>query len=928
MAGRKKYKVFKISKELNVGFDTIKSFLDKKDIKVSGPNDSISEEVYLEILDKFAQDKKKAEEIRARRAKKSGETEEVEVATVDETKEHTASIVDEIKKVIEEDAEALSQGKRTSKIKSVRKETKPQKKKVTKEVKEQAVEKEPLAEESVAPATEVKEEQVKAPQEEKTPETVEPEVSEQPEPKEASAKEIVKEEKAREPEKAPKPEAKEETATEKAEEAKEAAGEKKRGKKKKKKGKETEAKEVVEEAGLSEKERKRRKALEMIRKDKSARRKPPKEFLKHAGAEGEEGVRRPGRKKKKKRSQVDMKEVQETLKKTLASLDSKGRKPKKQKKARVDETDGEEENIIRVAEFISVNELANLLDVPASEVIMKCLELGLVVTINQRLDIDTITLIAEEYGYKVEQQFATEFISEEEEEEEEVDESKLEPRAPIVTIMGHVDHGKTSLLDYLRKSNITAGEAGGITQHIGAYEVEYEGKKITFLDTPGHEAFTAMRARGAQVTDIVILVVAADDAVMPQTIEAIDHVKAAGVHMVIAINKIDKPGADPERIKQQLAERDILVEDWGGTYQCAEISAKTGQGVSDLLEKLLLEAEMLDLKANPYKRAVGVVIESRLDKGKGPIATVLVQDGTLKVGDHFVAGHHYGRVRALLNEKNERMKTAGPSQPAVVLGFEGIPQAGDRFVVMKDEKAARELASKRQQLKREQEAKQVKMLTLQQISERIAQGEVHDLPIVIKADVDGSAEALADALINLNTDEVKINVVRKAVGPITESDVLLASASGAVIIGFNVRANLKAKELAEKENVDIRTYRVIYDAIDDLKSAMEGMLKPSLEENVLGQAEVRETFKISRVGTVAGCYVINGKIPRNANIRVVRDDVEIYDGKIASLKRFKEDVREVNSGFECGIQIENFNDLKVGDIIEAYETIEVKRKLA
>ncbi len=902
MAAGKKYKIFKICKELNLGFDTIKGFLEKQEIKVGGPNDSVTEDVYLEILDRFAQDKAKAEAIKARRAKERGEAPVQEAAAQEEEKqpEKSSAFVDEIRKAIEEEAEAISKGKNKRKTRA---KAKPAPK--------------PEVKEPVSETVKAKEEPVaEAPVPEKAPEKKAQQPAEKPAPVEEKA--VVEEKKpAKE---APVPE--EKPPVEEVE--------KKEGKKKppkKKKGKDKKAGED-DTAGLSEKEKKRRKALEMIRKDKSARKKK-KVDLRHIGEEGEEVIAKTGgrKKKKKKRAQIDMKEVQETLKKTLASMDSKGRKPKRHKKAKEEVADEEQEKVIKVAEFISANELANLMDVPVSEIIMKCLELGLVVTINQRLDLDTITLIAEEYGFKVEEQFATEFVAEEEEEEE-VNEDDLVPRAPIVTIMGHVDHGKTSLLDYLRKSNITASEAGGITQHIGAYEVVYNDKKITFLDTPGHEAFTAMRARGAQVTDIVILVIAADDAVMPQTDEAIDHAKAAGVNIVIAINKIDKPGANPERIKQQLAERNILVEDWGGTYQCAEISAKTGQGIAELLEKVLLEAEMLDLKANPKRRAVGVVIESRLDKGKGPIATVLVRDGTLHVGEHFVAGHHYGRVRALLNERNEKVKEAGPSQPIVVLGFEGVPQAGDRFVVMKDEKAARELALKRQQLKREQEVKQVKMLTLQQISERIAQGEVHDLPVIIKADVDGSAEAIADALINLNTDEVKVNVVRKAVGPITESDVLLASASGAVIIGFNVRANLKAKELAEKENVDIRTYRVIYDAIDDIKMAMEGMLKPSVEEKVIGQAEVRETFKISRIGTVAGCYVINGKIPRNAQVRVVRDDVEIYSGKIASLKRFKEDVREVASGFECGIQIENFNDLKVGDVIEAFELVEVKRKLA
>ena len=909
MAAGKKYKIFKICKELNLGHDTIIGFLEKQGIKVSGPNASVSEDVYIDILEKFAQDKAKAEQLKARRQKEAGEETAQEAVEEKPAEAGQPSYLDVLKQSIEEGAEAISKGKVEPKVKkparkkrTVKKEPEaPQPVKETKVEKEAAVAEAPPEPEVKKEAAEVREAPAK--------------VAEKPE---QPAVEVKKEKEEIPAPAQPVPEKPLETE-EKPKEGK--------GKKASKKKAKAEPKKEESEAGLSEKEKKRRKALEMIRREKGGRKRGKRVDL---AAIGEEGEARPSgrRKKKKKKNQVDMKEVQETLKKTLASMDTKGRKPKKQKKAKEEVGEEGEEKIIRVAEFISANELANLLDVPVSEVIMKCLDLGLVVTINQRLDIDTITLIAEEYGYKVEEQFATEFVSEEDEEEAEESEENLVPRAPIVTIMGHVDHGKTSLLDYLRKSNITAREAGGITQHIGAYEVEYDGKKITFLDTPGHEAFTAMRARGAQVTDIVILVIAADDAVMPQTDEAIDHAKAAGVRMVIAINKIDKPGANPERIKQQLAERDILVEEWGGTYQSAEISAKTGQGIPELLEKVLLEAEMLDLKANPKKRAKGVVIESRLDKGKGPIATVLIQEGTLHVGDHFVAGHFYGRVRALFNERGEKIKEVGPSQPALVLGFEGVPQAGDRFVVMKDEKAARELSLKRQQLRREQEVKQVKMLTLQQLSEQIAQGEVHDLPVIIKADVDGSAEAISDALINLNTDEVKINVVRKAVGPITESDVLLASASGAVIIGFNVRANLKAKELAEKENVDIRTYRVIYDIINDIKMAMEGLLKPTFEENVLGQAEVRETFKISRIGTVAGCYVINGKIPRNAKVRVVRDDKEIYDGKIASLKRFKEDVREVASGFECGIQIENFNDLKVGDIIEAYELVEVKRKLA
>ncbi len=904
MAAGKKYKIFRICKELNLGHDTVISFLKKQGMKISGPNASIPEDMYIEILEKFAQDKAKAEALKARRQKETeGEKVQEEIEKISEESKEP-SYLDVIKQSIEQGAKEISEAQKEPKPKKL-----AQKKRAPKKEAEAREKPKSKVAQVEAEGVEVFEKEIPKPAEKEGKETA---AKLEKKVKEAASITVAKPEQAKQ----------EKAATVKEEKE---GQEKKAAKKKRHKVKSKEE----AEAGLSEKEKKRRKALEMIRKEKGGRKRGKRVDLRAIGEEGEEVAVKPSgrRKKKKKKSHVNMKEVQDTLKKTLASMDTKGRKPKKQKKVKDEIEEGNEEKIIRVAEFISANELANLLNVSVSEVIMKCLDLGLVVTINQRLDIDTISLIAEEYGFKAEEQFATEFVSEEEEESEEENENLVQ-RAPIVTIMGHVDHGKTSLLDYLRKSNITGGEAGGITQHIGAYEVEYNGKIITFLDTPGHEAFTAMRARGAQVTDIVILVIAADDAVMPQTNEAIDHAKAAGVRMVIAINKIDKTGADPERIKQQLAERDILVEDWGGTYQSAEISAKTGQGIPELLEKVLLEAEMLDLKANPKKRAKGVVIESRLDKGKGPIATVLVQDGTLYVGNYFVAGHHYGRVRALFNEFAKKIIKVGPSQPALVLGFEGIPQAGDHFVVMKDEKAARGLSFKRQQLRREQEVKQVKMLTLQQLSERIAQGEVHDLPIVIKADVDGSAEAVSDALINLNTEEVKVIVVRKAVGPITESDVLLASASNAVIIGFNVRANLKAKELAEKENVDIRTYRVIYDAISDIKMAMEGMLQPTFEENVLGQAEVRETFKISRTGTIAGCYVINGKIPRNAKIRVVRDDVEIYVGKISSLKRFKEDVREVASGFECGLQIENFNDLKVGDVIEAFELVEIKRKLA
>ncbi|HHJ53737.1 MAG TPA: translation initiation factor IF-2 [Caldithrix abyssi] len=897
MAG-KKYKVFKICKELNLGHETIISFLEQKGEKVSGPNASVSEDLYLEILERFATDKAKAEQIKARRAQKEGKVEEPEAQEAKTVEE--SSYLQELKKSIEAGVEAIARGK----------EEKPAKAKKTSKAKKEEAQPKPVEAEAAAQPEAAREE---------TP------VAAKPEPETAKEQAVVtpvEEKIEKEAPVAEKPKVQKEKEEKPAAKAKEKEEEKKAKAKTKKKGKKGKS---SDEAGISEKERKRRKAMEMIRKEKKLRRGPR---LAEIAVGGEDLVEQPKKKKSKrqKRKKVDLKEVQDTLKKTLASMESKGKKSKKHKKI-IKTEDGQEieENILKVAEFISVNELANLLDVPVAEIITKCLELGLVVTINQRLDIDTISLLAEEYGYKVEEQFVSEFIDDEE--EEEVDESQLVPRAPIVTIMGHVDHGKTSLLDYLRKSNIAGGEAGGITQHIGAYEVEYDGKLITFLDTPGHEAFTAMRARGAQVTDIVVLIIAADDAVMPQTDEALDHAKAAGAKIVIAINKIDKPGADPERIKQQLAERDVLVEEWGGTYQVAEISAKTGQGIPDLLEKILLEAEMLDLKANPNRRAKGVIIESRLDRGKGAIATVLVQDGTLRVGDNFVAGHYYGKVRALLNEREERIKEVKPSQPAVVVGFEGVPQAGDIFMVMKDERSARELSSKRMQLKREQDAKQVKLMTLAQISEQIKHGETQELPIVIKADSDGSAEALADAFTKLSTDEVKVNIIRKGVGAISESDVLLASASRAVIIGFHVIAHAKARELANTEKVDIRLYRVIYDATNDIKMAMEGMLAPEIQEKVVGQAEVRETFKISRIGTVAGCYVTEGKIFRNNKVRLIRDGVEVYFGNISSLKRFKDDVKEVASGFECGIQIENYNDIKVGDIIQSLEEKEVKRTL-
>ncbi|MBI5660584.1 MAG: translation initiation factor IF-2 [Ignavibacterium album] len=643
------------------------------------------------------------------------------------------------------------------------------------------------------------------------------------------------------------------------------------------------------------------------------------------------------KKKRVKKFEIDEKDVKAAIKQTLLSMDetvgsirgSLKRKKKREREAeqeRLQELKQLESKKIKVNEFIAVNELANLMNVPVSEVIAKCISMGLMVSINQRLDVETITLVADEFGFEVE--FQKEYTADVLEDKPDPEES-LKPRPPVVTIMGHVDHGKTSLLDYIRNTNVVAGEAGGITQHIGAYQVELpEGKLITFLDTPGHEAFTAMRARGAQLTDIVVLVVAADDAVMPQTVEALNHAQAANVPIIVAINKIDKPGANPDKIKQQLADRNLLVEDWGGKYQCVELSAKTGKNIDLLLEKILLEAEILDLKANPDRPARGAVVEAELDKGRGVVATILVQKGTLKVGDPFVAGIYHGRVRAMFDERGNKVKEAPPSTPVQVLGFEGVPQAGDTFVVVESERDAREIALKRQQLKREQDQKQVHHLTLDEIAKQISIGGVKELPLIVKGDVDGSVEALSDSFMKLTNQEVVVRVIHKGVGGISESDVLLAAASNAIIIGFNVRPNLNARKLAETQKVDIRLYSVIYDAINEVKSALEGLLSPVLSEEITATVEVREVFKVPKVGTVAGCYVTDGKIARSNKIRIIRDGIVIHQGEILSLKRFKDDVREVDAGYECGISIVNFNDIKVGDIIEGFKIVETKKTLA
>jgi translation initiation factor IF-2 len=638
------------------------------------------------------------------------------------------------------------------------------------------------------------------------------------------------------------------------------------------------------------------------------------------------------------RPEFDSDEIQKQIKETYARMTeghgkTKTSKHRREKREEISQKMQEEQerqeltsNVLKVTEFVTVNELAILMNnTPVTKVIEACMNLGLMVSINQRLDAEALVLVAEEFGYKIE--FVTAEIQGAIAQEEDKEEDLL-PRPPIVTVMGHVDHGKTSLLDYIRKTNVIAGEAGGITQHIGAYNVALpDGRHITFLDTPGHEAFTAMRARGAKVTDLAIIIIAADDAVMPQTVEAINHAQAAGVPMIFAINKIDKPGANPEKIKEQLANMNILVEDWGGKYQCQEIAAKKGINVEELLEKVLLEADLLELKANPNKLAVGNIIESSLDKGRGYLATVLVQSGTLHVGDPIVAGCFAGRVKAMFNERGQRLKEAGPSTPVSVLGLNGAPTAGDTLNAMEDEKEARDVANKREQLIRIQGIKTQTHITLEEIGRRIALGNFQELNIIVKADVDGSIEALSDSLIKLSTEEIHVNVIHKAVGAISESDVLLAVASNAIIIGFQVRPMPNARKLAEKEQIEIRLYSVIYDAIEEVKSGIEGMLAPEEKEEITANAEVLETFKISKVGTIAGCMVRDGKLTRNAKVRVIRDGIVVYTGTLGSLKRMKDDVKEVAAGFDCGLSVDGFNDIKIGDMIEAYQIVEIKRKL-
>ncbi len=888
----KKIKVFNLAKELNLSSETIIDFLRKKDFEIKSHMSIVTDEMMPVIMGHFKKDKevadrhqRKLQEFRSTRKKESLEKAAEKVEVKPSAKEETPlPVVEEAKPSIEE-----------IEVKSVKEIPQIKEDKKAEKTEEFAFK-------------------------EKTEVQAPPEPIIQVEEKPEKPKKI-----AEEPVAKGKPISSKKRVLQSPLEA--ALARPQRGLTIKGKIDLKPAK-IVQKPDIKEekkRKKKKKKVREEVRRSKTST----------AKTEDEEETKTRKR-KRVRRAEVNEDEVAKAIRETLADSGdelavARAAIRKKKKERREEEEQKKLDQLeydrmrIKATEFVTVGELANLMRVSVAEVIQKVMGLGIMVSINQRLDKDTITLVADEFGFLVdfEEEFTSDALSDIEDDEE-----SLLPRPPVVTIMGHVDHGKTSLLDNIRNTNVVAGESGGITQHIGAYEVSVgDGKQITFLDTPGHEAFTAMRARGAQMTDIVVLVVAADDNVMPQTVEAISHAQAAKVPIVVAINKVDKPEANPERIKQQLAERGLLVEEYGGKNQVVELSAKKGTNVHLLLEKILLEAEMLNIKANPNREARGTLVEAELDKGKGIIATILVQKGTLRIGDSFVCGVWSGRVRAMFNERGQRAELATPSQPVQVIGFDGIPQAGDDLIGIEDERQAREISLTRQQLKREQDFRQSRRVTLDDISQHIKDGQVRDLPVIVKADVDGSAEALSDSLMRLSTKEVKVQVIYKGVGGISESDVLLAMASSAVIIGFHVRPNLKARQLAQKEDVDIRIYNIIYDAINEVRNALEGMLAPTITEEVTATIDVRDVFKISRIGTIAGCYIRDGKISRNNHVRLVRDGVEVFDGTIASLKRFKEDVREVEQGFECGIGLDNYNDIKNGDIIEAYKTVETKRKL-
>jgi translation initiation factor IF-2 len=961
MSEEKMMRLGQVARKLNVGRTTIIDFLSKKGFDVdSSPNAKVTPEQYAILAKEFASS---ASEKREASGLTIGHKHSENVVIEDEAEKRSTSDDEEnilIKSVsVNKPGEKAKEEKSSSvekvehekpKLKGLnvvgKIELEKEKKKEEKPAKEEAPKvKAPKEETKKEPVKEKKEE---APKAEKKAEKETAKPTETPEAPEA----IKKPEATKEPEATAKPQAPVEKPAEEKPPVKEEPAEAPASK-----NVEEEDKEIIEAKADKLKGLKVVGKIELPKKIKKAKKKEPEPVASSDEQKQAKKKKRPrkriakpspsrgGDKKSARRhpraekEEVSEKEIQEQIKQTLARLSGGGGKKKgsgakyrrekrsaiAEEKEREYQQEQEESKILKVTEFISANDLASMMDVSVNEVIAACMSLGMFVSINQRLDAEAITVIADEFDYGVE--FASsddELIIEEEADKPE----ELTERAPIVTIMGHVDHGKTSLLDYIRKAKVTAGEAGGITQHIGAYDVRTKSEhKIAFLDTPGHEAFTAMRARGAKVTDVVIIVVAADDDVMPQTKEAINHAQVAGVPIVIAINKIDKPNANPDKIRESLANNNILVEDWGGKYQCQEISAATGQGVEDLLEKVLLEAELLELKANADKPAVGTVIEASLDKGRGYVATLLIQAGTMKIGDIVLAGAYHGRVKAMFDHKGMKMNEAGPSTPVLMLGLDGAPQAGDKFNIMETDREAREIATKRQQLLREQNIRTKKHITLDEIGRRLAIGSFKELNIIVKGDVDGSVEALSDSLLKLSTEQIQVNIIHKGVGQISESDVLLASASDAVIVGFQVRPSGPARKLAENEEIEIRLYSIIYDAINDVKDAMEGMLDPELEEVIVGNAEVRDAFKISKVGTIAGCMVTDGYVRKNNPMRLIRDGIVVYSGEMGQLKRFKDDVAEVKNGYECGISIKNFNDIKVGDVIESYEQREVKQTL-
>ncbi len=968
-------KISQVASNLNVGVQSIRDYLHKKNIEVDlGPNARISEEVYAMLVKEFGSDKEQKEksvnftrEQQAQKAQKTNKVEEIKIEVqvpkvLGKIDLKTGKPVVEQPAVTEEPKEQPKEKEQPKVVDVPAEPEKPAEPVATEDPKEQPKEKEqPKAVEVPAepekPAAPVVKEQ---PKEQPKKEVAEPVVNEKP--KEEPAKAVAEAEAEAEPEKKADPEVftygtatlkntpkilgkidlssiNQQTRPKK-KSKEERRNERISKEKARKQGTTANAAQGAADDGVRKK--RRRIGREKIDIEKSAAQ------IQQNGNQGgnrnqggnnnAQGGKRGNAKKAKKpfKSEVSEEDVQRQVKETLARLTAKTQKKsakwRREKREAVREEEREEaasaaaeRKTLKLTEFVTANDLAMMMDVPVNKVIGTCMNIGVMVSINQRLDAETINIVAEEFGFKTEYESAdvAEAIHEEEDKPED-----LQQRPPVVTVMGHVDHGKTSLLDYIRKSNVIAGEAGGITQHIGAYNVKLaNGRRITFLDTPGHEAFTAMRARGAKVTDIVIVIVAADDSVMPQTIEALNHASAAGVPIVFAINKIDKPGANPDKIKEELAAMNYLVEDWGGKYQSQDISAKKGVGVQELMDKVLLEADMLDLKANPNRKASGSIIESSLDKGRGYVATVLVDNGTLRVGDIMLAGTHYGKVKAMFNERNQRIKEAGPSSPALILGLDGAPTAGDKFNIMDTDQEARQIANKREQLQRELGLRTQKRFTLEDLGRRRALGEFHELNVIVKGDVDGSIEALSDSLIKLSTPEVQVNVIHKAVGAITESDVTLAAASDAYIIGFQVRPSADAKRLAQQEGVDIRIYSIIYDAIEEIKDAMAGMLSPEIKEEVTGNVEVKEVYHISKVGTIAGAIVREGKIKRSCKVRIIRDGIVRYTGALGSLKRFKDDVKEVGMGFECGLSVQGYNDIVTGDIIEAFEEIEIQKKL-